>query len=114
MVASHTDSVKTDPKASIDVALPYRAKEIYLVGAERVTQNGVFKEWLLYFELTTKVGILTLSVKGLRHYGINARYVAKCFSNLIWQGKVYSVYCRPGRKSEEKEEAKAGSFSLFG
>ena len=113
-VASHSNSVKTDPKAGIDVALPYRAKEIYLVGAERVTQNGEFKEWLLYFELTTKVGILTLSGKDLRHYGINARYVTECFSNLIWQGKIYSVYCRPDKKNEQKEEAKAGSFSLFG
>ena len=110
MVASHSDSAKTDTKASIDVALPYRAKEIYLVGAERVTQNGEFKEWLLYFELVSKAGKLTLSGKGLKHYGITARYVTECFSNLIWQGKVYSVYCRP----DEKEEGKAEAVSLFG
>ncbi|MCY7297551.1 zonular occludens toxin domain-containing protein, partial [Alteromonas sp. a30] len=113
-MASLANSAKTDPKAAIDVALPYQGKEIYLVGTERITENGEFKEWLLYYELVTKEGIINLSNKELRHYGINARYVAECFSNLIWQDKIYSVYCRPEKPLENKAEIKTSALNLFG
>jgi len=110
---SGNSSAKALSKVDIALVLPYSPKEIYLTGVLRKESDGNVT-WDLYYELVTDNGIVRLTNKELAHMQVTAKYVTECYSNLIWQERLYPVYCRPDDQSQSTAPESNNQIKLFG